>query len=366
MRVLVVAEQLRRPVPGGIGTYVRGLLQGLAGLDGEAAGVDPPAVSVLASRAPGRGPDPLSDLGAPVIADTMPSRILTRLWHRDRRAAPAGFDVVHAASLAFPPPAGRRPLVVALHDLAWRAVPEAFPTRGRRWHDGALARAGRHAAAVIVPSEATAEAAVAAGVPAEVVRVLAHMYGADHLAPADGPAARATLVASGVTGPYLLSVGTREPRKNLGRILAAYERARPGLPEPWPLVVVGPDGWGDSLEAVPGVVLLGAVPAPVLAALYAGARCLVYAPLLEGFGLPAVEAMASCTPVVASRVPSTGRAALEVDPLDVEDMARGMVRAAADDRLRAELVTAGLLRAQELTWAAAAADHVRLWRELLG
>jgi glycosyltransferase involved in cell wall biosynthesis len=102
----------------------------------------------------------------------------------------------------------------------------------------------------------------------------------------------------------------------------------------------------------------------VLAALYAGARCLAYVPLVEGWGLPAVEAMAAATPVVASSLPSAGSAALEVDPTDVAAVARGLVVAAGDDRRRSELVTAGLLRARELTWAAAAAAHRALWESL--
>jgi len=128
--------------------------------------------------------------------------------------------------------------------------------------------------------------------------------------------------------------------------------------------VVGPAGWGDDLVPAPGVVLTGPVAPSVLAGLYAGARCVAYVPLYEGFGLPVVEAMAACTPVVASvHLPGSGGAALEVDPTDVGAMAAALVTAAGDDRRRAELVTAGLLRAAELTWKAAARSHVALWEE---
>jgi alpha-1,3-rhamnosyl/mannosyltransferase len=103
---------------------------------------------------------------------------------------------------------------------------------------------------------------------------------------------------------------------------------------------------------------------PVLAGLYARARCLAYVPLVEGWGLPAVEAMASCIPVVASPMPSTAGAALEVDPRDIEAIADALAIAAGDDRRRAELVTAGLVRAGELTWEAAARRHVEVWEAL--
>jgi glycosyltransferase involved in cell wall biosynthesis len=89
-----------------------------------------------------------------------------------------------------------------------------------------------------------------------------------------------------------------------------------------------------------------------------------YVPLVEGWGLPPVEAMAACTPVVASPMPSTGGAALEVDPTDVDAIANALAVATGDDRRRSELVTAGLLRARELTWAAAARAHVELWHDV--
>ncbi len=206
----------------------------------------------------------------------------------------------------------------------------------------------------------TAQALRAAG--AARVEVVAH--GADHLPPADHEGAHDALARAGVTGPYLLAVGTLEPRKNMARLFSAHALARARLPEPWPLVVVGPNGWGDRVRPVAGVVLLGRVPDAVLAGIYAGARCLAYVPLLEGFGLPAVEAMAACTPVVASPMPSTGGAALEVDPTDTEAMADALVTAAGDDCERRRLVAGGKARAGELTWAAAARRHVAIWRSL--
>lgn len=357
MHVLVVAEQLRRPAPGGIGTYLRGLV---GALDGD------PDVTLLAGRAPagGRAPDPVAALGPPVLASPLPGRVLTRAWGRGvGGVAGRRFDVVHAPSLAAPP--SSVPLAVAVHDVAWRRLPDAFPGRGRRWHDRALARAVRRAAVLLVPTTEAADAVLDAGAPSSLVEVLDPMYGCDHLPPPDAAGAARALAALGVEGPYLLSVGTLEPRKNLARLVAAYRTARPSLPEPWPLVLVGPAGWGvdaATLARQPGVVVAGAVDDAVLAGLYAGARCVAYVPLLEGYGLPAVEAMAAGVPVVASPVPSTAGAALEVDPLDPAAIAAGLVHAAGDGALRADLVAAGLLRAGQLRWKAAAGRHVEAWR----
>ncbi len=358
--VAVVAEQLRRRPQSGIASYVRGLLQGLAALD---AG---PEVVLVASR-PETSPDPLEALGRPLATSRLPGRLLARAWDRGRGGPRLAeeVDVVHATSLALPPH-GRRPLTVMVHDLAWRTVPGAYPRRGRRWHEAALQRALAAASRFVVPSTSVAGDLVGAGAAAARVEVVEE--GSDHLPAADVEGARRVLERCGVRDGYLLTVSTLEPRKNLAGLVDAYGRAVSRLPEPWPLLVVGPSGWGTALPAgrLPhGVVLAGAVPDAVLAGLYRGARCFAYVPVAEGFGLPPVEAMRECVPVVASRaVPSVGDAALVVDPGDAEDIGRALVTAASDDRARSELVTAGLLRAGELTWESAARRHVAVWESV--
>lgn len=359
--VSILADQLRQRPTSGIATYTRGLLLGL-----KAMGDDAPPVRLVASRAP-RGPDPLARWGWPVRSSRLPGPVLVRAWDRGwatgvvRDRAPHD-GILHATSMATPYPAGV-PVVVTVHDLAWREVPETFPARGRRWHEAAFARCLRHAALVVTPSERTAALVREAGMVAD--RVIAIDEGCDHLPPADSDATSALLASIDVSGPFLLTVSTMEPRKNLPRLIQAYERVRGRLPEPWPLVVVGPKGWGDAVAPVAGVKLAGPVDDAVLAGLYARARCLAYVPLVEGWGLPPVEAMGACTPVVASPMPSTAGAALEVDPRDVEAIGAGLVRAAGDEASRSRLVTAGLIRARELTWERSAREHARVWNGVL-
>jgi alpha-1,3-rhamnosyl/mannosyltransferase len=113
------------------------------------------------------------------------------------------------------------------------------------------------------------------------------------------------------------------------------------------------------------VVLAGEVPAAVLAGLYAGCRCLAYVPLHEGYGLPALEAMAAGAPVVASPMPSTQGAAFEVDPLSVEAIADGLVSASIAGPARDGLIARGCTRVEKLTWESTARRHVALWEQLL-
>ncbi|MGA8297127.1 MAG: glycosyltransferase family 1 protein [Acidimicrobiales bacterium] len=357
--VAIVAEPLRRPVSGGIGTYTRSLVKALAAAPGE----HQVRCRLVASRAP-RLPDPLEQIGVPVAAMALPSALLVRAWDLGFARVGRGSDVVHAVSLMVPPSSA--PLSVALHDIAFRSVPDAFPPQGLAWHERALRRVARRAQLVIVPSLTTKEALIDARLRLED-RIVVIEYGADHLPPPDEAATEAVLRRLGVEGEYLLAVGTLEPRKNLRRLVAAYESARSELPGPAPLVVVGPYGWGRGRpEHSPGVVFAGAVTDPVLAGLYRRALACCYVPLVEGFGFPVVEAMRLGTPVVASAVPSSGGAALEVDPLDVDAMGDALVRVTNDQGLRARLADSGSARASALTWAATASAHARAWRERLG
>ena len=389
LAVALVVEQLRRPVAGGVGTYIRGLLRGLADRGEEGPPVD---LELVASRAPGPGawgrartsppPDPLEGFGVPVRTSHLPGVLMTRAWSVGLAGITGAWDVVHTTSLALPPvrrgPSGRpAPLVVTVHDLAWRRHPEATTGRGRRWHEASLRRALRRARAFVVPSDLVASDLVDAGAHPDSVVVVPE--GCDHLPPPDTSGAAALLRSRGVDGPYLLTVGTQEPRKNLSRLAAAYGRARPSLPEPWPLVVVGPVGWGDPRlrpagdagGAAGGVVVVGAVPDAVLAALYAGARVFASVPLTEGYGLPPLEAMAFGTPVVASTgvpsivlAPGAPPAALQVPAEDVAAIATALVQAAVDGDTRSRLAAAGPALARLRTWRRAAAAHVDLWASL--
>jgi glycosyltransferase involved in cell wall biosynthesis len=356
VRVLLLVEQLRRKAAGGIGTYVMGLIQGLTELPGEGR----PDIELFASR-PREKPDRLATLGFPLRSSLLPGPMLTRAWDRGLLRAPGRFDVVHALSIATAEP-GAAALVSTVHDLLWRHVPDTYPARGRAWHEAALRRALARSRRFVVPSDVVAADLVEAGASPDRVTVVP--MGCDHLPAPDPVAVDALLSRLGVTGPFLLSVGTMEPRKNLVRLALAYERMRTSLPEPWPLVVVGPSGWGEQLHQHQGVILAGMVTPSELAGLYARARLLAYVPLMEGFGLPPVEAMLAGAPVVASGVPSTGTAAYQVDPNDTDSIADGLLVVATDEAVRHRLQSAGRSHAAGLSWSSIAQRHVAIWEEV--
>ena len=373
-RVLLVVEQLRRRIPGGIGTYARGLVQGFVTAPER---YPAPEIVLLASRAPrGRnrhgGSDPLEGFGLETSISRLPGPALTRAWDLGIVRAPPNYDAVHSTSPAFPPlqrnrGAARVASVVAVHDLAWRRLPETATRRGRTWHDAALKRALRTADAFVVPSQMTGADLAEAGAPPSKINVIP--YGADHLSHPDAERTEDLLRRLGVGGEFLLSVGTLEPRKNLRRLLEAYGEARSQLPEDWPLLVVGPTGWkNDSSPMDPaGVHSLGSVDDGILAGLYERARLLAYVPLMEGYGFPPLEAMQRGTPVVASHgVPSVTEApgaevAFMVDPTDVGSIEAGLVAAATDSAERLQVVNRGLSLVRRRTWYRTAIDHVNLW-----
>jgi glycosyltransferase involved in cell wall biosynthesis len=368
-RAGVVAEQLLGPVPGGIGRYVSGLVEHLGELAGERDG----SVRWLVARHPA---ERIAGAGLPperTVALALPGRLATRAWVQFRRPRlPARLlrelDLVHATSAAVPPARGR-PLVATVHDVAFRLFPEAYPARGRDFHERATRIAVAEAARVLVPSAATArDLADLYGL--ESARVTVTPLGADPPVPAEPAAARAVLDRLGVRGPFLLAVGTLEPRKNLARLVAAFAEAAGELPAHH-LVVVGPAGWGAALDgaAPPRVALAGRVPDEALAGLYQAADGLAYPSLYEGFGLPVLEAMARGLPVLTSDRSSlpevTGGAALLVDPTDVPAIAKGLVELVADSGLRRRLAADGPRRAAGFTWRATAEATWSAYQEAL-
>jgi glycosyltransferase involved in cell wall biosynthesis len=368
----------------GIGRYTRELIRAAAGVDRGityklfyAAGGLPASSPFLAElRA-------LCAANPNLIPRPIPlrPRHLTILWQRLRLPLMAEWligpvDIVHAPDFVLPPTRARTLLTV--HDLTFLVRPECAEAGLRRYLARAVPRALRRADMVLVDSRATAadlERLLGVGGP----RVQLLYPGVDArfrpLPPAEAEPLRAAL---DLPAEFLLFVGTIEPRKNLVRLIEGFDRLiGDGLGGPpldgLQLVIAGRRGWlyeevfaaVERLGLGSRVRFLDFFDDGQLPALYNLARAFVYPSLYEGFGLPALEALACGAPVVTAAVSSlpevAGEAAVLVDPLSVESIAGGIRRALADEaRLRA----AGPQQARGFTWAAAAQALVASYRRL--
>jgi glycosyltransferase involved in cell wall biosynthesis len=300
-------------------------------------------------------------LGARVVDCRVPVRVLNFLWHRLQwppvEALAGSTDVVHAAHPLIIP-SRRAARVVTVHDLYFLDHPERTAAEIRRDYPELTGRHARAADAVVTPSRYTKDLVVARlGVPPD--RVFACPFGA--------PAWRAlghqpNTPADG----YFLFVGTLVPRKNVPTLLDAYARVLATLPDAPRLVIAGgatreSEPWLRRLHAAPlagHVEHVGYVSENDRERLYAGARALVMPSLDEGFGVPALEAMAAGVPVIASNrgaLPEVvERGGVLLDPQDVEGFAQAMLRVAGDREWARSQGAAGLARAASFTWQATA------------
>jgi glycosyltransferase involved in cell wall biosynthesis len=368
VRVAVNAEQLLYRSPGGIGRYTAQLLTVLPDLFPEDE-----VVSFVARHPRSEVVDRMSAAGVDAgragraVILPLPRPLLYEGWllgpGLPRLPGMGVVDVIHAPSVAVPPP-GRVPLVVTVHDVAPELFPDAFPARGRRFHRRGLAAAARRADVVVTVSEAAAaEIAGHSSIPADRIRVVPN-----GVQPASVAPERRGQLLDGwrlTDRPFVLWVGSLEPRKGVGTLVAAMARlARAARLDGTALVLAGYPGWlgadlvADEDRAALGdsLVQLGQVSEDALWTLYQEATLFAFPSRHEGFGLPVVEAMSQATAVVAADIPAlrevTGGAARLVPPGDVPGWAEAIGELLADEAARAGWAAAGAARAQ--TYSAAA------------
>lgn len=369
--VALHVDQLFSPTPGGIGTYIREVGSRLSRR---------PDVRLLPFHA--RSDRTLDEPWVRTLELHQLSRSARALYPAwdlaGRPSLPAdlgGADVLHAPlPAAIPPPGPGQKLVVTIHDLAFRHYPRLFPTRWLALYRLGARRAARRAHAIMVPSESTK-------------RDLVRLEKADpervHVVPlAASLPARQTdfderLHRLKVSRPYVLFVGTLEPRKNLVRLIRAYRQAVTHGRFEHSLVLAGPLGWHPEplLREIrsPGagrVILTGKATATELDGLYRAADLFVYPSLYEGFGLPVLEAMARGVPSIVSTASSlpevAGEAAFGVDPTSVPGLASAIERLLTDTGEAERLAKAGLARAEEFSWDRTADETLDVYRRALG
>ena len=356
--------------PAGAGVYILELVRALAALD------QPDLELALVAR---RDDESRWRALAPqheVVAVAPARRPVRLVWEQSRGGRLArrlGADVWHGPHYTMPA-ALRVPAVVTIHDLTFLDHPEWHERAKVLWFPRMIRRSVRKAAVLVSVSAATTRRLEALLDPRQPVLTIPH--GVDHhrFHPSDG-AARADLdrlAALGVAPPFVAFQGTVEPRKNVTGLVRAFARVAPAHPD-LRLVVAGREGWGsaelDTAVAASGVgdrvVRLGYVDDDVVPALFRQATVVAYPAHEEGFGLPALEALACGAPLVTTTGTAMADvvedAAVLVPPADDAALADAIGRLVDDPGEQARLSAAGPPVAARYTWRACAEGHVQAY-----
>jgi glycosyltransferase involved in cell wall biosynthesis len=288
-------------------------------------------------------------------------------------------DVLHVQFTA--PPFSPCPVVVSIHDLSFEHLPQTFKWRSRKQLRITVRRTARQASKVIALSEyARNDIVNTYHVSPDKISVIPLAAG-DHFRPIrDEEELQRVRQTYGIEGEYMLSVGAIQPRKNLGRLVAAYSHLRGAKPEGKlpKLVLAGKCAWlyDETLRAIKelelsdSIILTGYVPDSDLPALYSGALCFIYPSYFEGFGLPPLEAMQCGVPVIVGDRTSlpevVGDAGLLVDPFDVDALAAAIEKVVSDSNLRAKLSVQGLARAKLFEWRETARQTLAVYQKAAG
>jgi glycosyltransferase involved in cell wall biosynthesis len=285
-------------------------------------------------------------------------------------------DVFHAQHVI--PPFCKCKTVTTIPDIAYEHFPELFSRFETLWLKVLIRRSAERADHIITVSDYSKND-IAKTYDIDPRKITVTYEGAgDQYFPSDKEKCREQIAAKyGVTGPFLLYVGRLQERKNLPRLLSAYARLRKeGVDEK--LVLVGKKDWMfgnihaqvESLGLATSVIFAGYVPSSDLPAFYNAAEAFVFPSIFEGFGLPVIEAMACGLPVLTSFGSSleeiAGDAAVLVDPLSEESIAKGLGKLLGDLHLRARLGRAGLVRSASFSFKKAAEQTIEVYKMVAG
>ncbi len=287
-----------------------------------------------------------------------------------------GADVVHSPSFIMPYLRGAARHVLTVHDMTFFSHPQChIALRRSALYRRMVLASLRRADVVVAPSQATRQAILEFLPNLDPDRIHVTVPGiSEEFRPCDPASVRGVVARLALPDPYILYVGTLEPRKNIPALVEAYRRLVEAGAIKERLVLAGKLGWGyEALlkqiqaPALRGKVhLAGYVSQQDLPALYAGARLFVYPSLHEGFGFPPLEAMACGVPVISTRSSSLTEnleaAAELVAPDDVVGLAAVMRRLLSDDRLRAKRQSEGLEQARQYRWDQTARATVKSYQ----
>jgi len=357
----------------GIGRYTRELALALSALP------DAPQLTLFHYHQPlRRMPTSLAD--APRAGVPLGSRIL-RAWLLTGAPFPKAWNKAIEASDLFHgtdslAPTISRPSVINIHDLSTVFYPQHHTRLHRLYASVALPRMARRARAIITGSEAARQDIIThLRISSDKVRAIHNGVNHALFFPRDrAESQQQVLQRLGIPAPYVLAVGTLEPRKNLIALLRAVAQLPADTP---PLVLVGARGWGHSplfdevqrLGIASRVRFTGFVDDDLLPHLYSTALTFVYPSLYEGFGLPVLEALACGAPVITSNTSSlpevVGSAAVLIDPRNAPELAARLSQLLLDADSRAALSALGPAQAARFTWQRTAQRTLEVYTEAI-
>lgn len=357
---------------GGISQYTLHLIQALADLPGSEEYV------IFRSRKDSRDFLPSGNDRFSSVSAWTPCHHRLERWTLMLELLPHRLDVHHSPDF-IPPNGGASRRIITVHDLTFLYYPEFLTTDSRRYYADQIRWAVSAADHISADSEATKQDLIEMlRVPAEKITTIYLAAGSQHTAVYSPESIAATLAEFNLPQGCILAVGTLEPRKNYETLLHAYYQWRLNRHGDLPLVIVGGRGWlyDEFFETIrklglnENVFFMEGVSDIQLAHFYRAAGVLAVPSYYEGFGLPALEAMHAGCPVIASDrgslIEVVGKAALKINPDDVEAWADALDRVLSDASLASRLVNEGYLQAQKFTWAKTAQATLGLYRGEFG
>lgn len=307
------------------------------------------------------------------IKDSPMARILWEQSLLPVNIAAQRLDVFHAPIGAVPL-LSRTPSVVTVHDLGFLKFPEQLPKNRRAWLIAATRLSARRAAKIITVSQATAhDLQEWLGVPNDRIEAIP-LAPSDKVRRVEGKSLEVFRMKWNIERPYVLAVGTLEPRKNLPTLLRAFAKIKDDVEHD--LVLVGPEGWLtgelkttlEELHLGNRVRLTGFVSDDELGGWYSGADLFAFPSHYEGFGLPGIEAMRCGAPVLCSNNSAfpevVGDAGVLIPAADVEAWAESMLNLLRNDTEREELRQRGFLRASQFSWDRTAQETYGVYKAI--
>jgi glycosyltransferase involved in cell wall biosynthesis len=307
--------------------------------------------------------------------EKLPKKLIDLLWHSriPRKWIFGDVDILHSTTFCAPPDHYGK-LIVTIYDISFLTLPECHTEANRQHCLNGTLDAVRHADCIIaISNHGKAELVKYFDVDPDKI-VVTHLAAKDIFIPCNLEEQNRVLQKYRIPRDFILTVGSNEPRKNIGTLIRAYVTLPESVKNEHPLVIAGGKGWLNSdlnalieSQSSNQVRRIGYVDEQDLPALYSAAAAFVYPSKYEGFGLPILEAMSCGAPVITSNTSSmpeiSGDAALYFDPADANQLKNRILELIANADLKAELRRKGFANAKRFSWEKTARETIRIYEE---